>query len=64
LEANTFSRETNPDFECVYQGTLIPTGETIERFDLKGDISWVLVVEKEVFTAGRFLQEMLTWFSF
>ncbi|KAG2148313.1 Spo11/DNA topoisomerase VI subunit A [Suillus cothurnatus] len=47
LEANTFSRETNPDFECVYQGTLIPTGETIERFDLKGDISWVLVVEKE-----------------
>ncbi|KAG1742915.1 Spo11/DNA topoisomerase VI subunit A [Suillus lakei] len=29
------------------EGTLIPTGETIERFELKGDISWVLVVEKE-----------------
>ncbi|KAG2032460.1 Spo11/DNA topoisomerase VI subunit A [Suillus americanus] len=29
------------------EGTLIPTGETIERFELNGDISWVLVVEKE-----------------
>ncbi|KAG2750348.1 DNA topoisomerase IV, alpha subunit [Suillus brevipes Sb2] len=29
------------------EGTLIPTGEIIERFELKGDISWVLVVEKE-----------------
>ncbi|KAG1864056.1 Spo11/DNA topoisomerase VI subunit A [Suillus tomentosus] len=29
------------------EGTLIPTGETIERFELKEDISWVLVVEKE-----------------
>ncbi|KAG1735094.1 Spo11/DNA topoisomerase VI subunit A [Suillus paluster] len=29
------------------EGTLIPTAETIERFELKGDISWILVVEKE-----------------
>ncbi|KAG0703236.1 Spo11/DNA topoisomerase VI subunit A [Suillus ampliporus] len=29
------------------EGTLIPTGETIKRFELKGDISWILVVEKE-----------------
>lgn len=29
------------------EGTLIPTGEAIERFELKEDISWVLVVEKE-----------------
>lgn len=35
-----------------YQGTLIPTGEIIERFELNGDISWILVVEKEVLLKG------------
>ncbi|OAX44147.1 DNA topoisomerase IV, alpha subunit [Rhizopogon vinicolor AM-OR11-026] len=37
--------------ETIYindlEGTLIPTGETIERFVLVGNISWILVVEKE-----------------
>ncbi|OJA14502.1 hypothetical protein AZE42_04456 [Rhizopogon vesiculosus] len=37
--------------ETIYindlEGTLIPTGETIERFELVGNISWILVVEKE-----------------
>ncbi|KAG2079070.1 DNA topoisomerase IV, alpha subunit [Suillus decipiens] len=47
LEVSSFSRKTSPDFGCSCEGTLIPAGETIERFDLKGNISWVLVVEKE-----------------
>lgn len=63
-EVDICSRKTSPDFECGCQGTLIPTGETIERFELKEDISWVLVVEKEVFPGDRSLQEMLIWFSF
>lgn len=30
------------------QGTLIPVGEDIARFEVDDDIAWVLVVEKEV----------------
>ncbi|KAF9227465.1 DNA topoisomerase IV, alpha subunit [Gyrodon lividus] len=29
------------------EGTLIPAGEDIERFEVEGDVAWVLVVEKE-----------------
>ncbi|KAG6372419.1 Spo11/DNA topoisomerase VI subunit A, partial [Boletus reticuloceps] len=29
------------------EGTLIPAGEDIERFEVQSDVSWVLVVEKE-----------------
>ncbi|KAF8135570.1 Spo11/DNA topoisomerase VI subunit A [Boletus edulis] len=29
------------------EGTLIPAGEDIERFEVQPDVSWVLVVEKE-----------------
>jgi hypothetical protein len=41
------------------QGTLIPTGETIERFELVGNISWILVVEKEVLPGGCPLYDVL-----
>lgn len=27
---------------------MIPAGEDIERFEVEGDIAWVLIVEKEV----------------
>ncbi|KAG6378050.1 hypothetical protein JVT61DRAFT_13730 [Boletus reticuloceps] len=36
------------DVQCCGEGTLIPAGEDIERFEVQSDVSWVLVVEKEV----------------
>jgi hypothetical protein len=36
------------DPDRTRQGTLIPVGEDIESFGLDDDVSWVLIVEKEV----------------
>ena len=48
-------------FICFYnkclptrQGTLIPVGEDIARFEVDDDITWVLVVEKEVSSCTRY----------
>lgn len=32
------------------QASLIPVTEDIARFELSGEISWILIVEKEVWT--------------
>lgn len=38
------------------QNTLIPLSEEIERFEVDGDLSWVLVIEKEASSLSRDLR--------
>ncbi|KZT71061.1 hypothetical protein DAEQUDRAFT_667007 [Daedalea quercina L-15889] len=43
----------------IAQGTLIPAGEDITRFDLDDSLTWVLIVEKEVYCGHSSLHHSL-----
>jgi hypothetical protein len=50
----------NNQIERRHQGALIPVGEDISRFEVDDDISWVLIVEKEVWTLFSSLLRILS----
>lgn len=45
---------------CNLQSTLIPPSEEISRFEVSDDLSWVLIVEKEVCYTPPYIRSNVT----